>query len=99
MASKSLLAARREALVERCADQRAELAQEVSMLGSPEVLGVIPSYATRHAKTALVVAGVAAGLFLVRPKWAVATATAVVSLTTFARRMLPLLRWKGFEVH
>ncbi|SFC66524.1 hypothetical protein [Massilia yuzhufengensis] len=99
MASKTLLAARREALVERCADQRAELAYEVAMLGSPEVLGVIPSYATRHGKTVMVAAGVAAGLFLVRPKWAVATATAAVSLYSFAQKILPLLRWKGFEIH
>jgi hypothetical protein len=100
MPSKSLhLAARREALVARCADQRAELAQEVALLGSPEVVGLIPSYAMRHRKAALVGGGVAAGLFLVRPKWAVATATAAVSLYQFAQKMLPVLRWKGFEIH
>jgi hypothetical protein len=99
MASKAVLAARREALQERCANQRADLAHDVAMLGSPAVLGVIPAYATRHRKAALVVAGVAAGLFLTRPKWAVGIATGAVSAYKLAQRVLPVLRWKGFEVH
>ncbi|MGH8852796.1 MAG: hypothetical protein ACREWI_00800 [Telluria sp.] len=100
MAYKSRqLAARREALVERCTNQRAELAQDVAMLGSPEVLGIVPAYALRHRRAVLVAGGVAAGLLLVRPKWAATTATAAVSLYRFARKMLPVLRWKGFEVH
>lgn len=100
MASKSLeLAARREALVARCADQRARVAQEVAMLGSPQTLGLIPAYAARHQKTALIVAGVAAGLFITRPKWAVGSVTAAVSLYKFAQKLLPVLRWKGFEIH
>lgn len=99
MASKSQLAARREALVARCADQRAQMAQEVAMLSSPQTLGLIPAYAARHKKTALIVGGVAAGLFLTKPKWAVGTVTAVVSAYKFAQQLLPVLRWKGFEVH
>jgi hypothetical protein len=100
MASESReLAARREALVARCADQRALVAQEVAMLSSPQTLGLIPAYAARHKKTALIVAGVAAGLFITRPKWAVGTVTAAVSAYKFAQKMLPVLRWKGFEVH
>ncbi|MDK6076408.1 hypothetical protein [Massilia varians] len=100
MASKSLgLAQRREALVARCADQRAQVAQEVAMLSSPQTLGLIPAYAARHQKTALIVAGVAAGLFLTKPKWAVGTVTAVVSAYKFAQKLLPVLRWRGFEVH
>lgn len=100
MASKSRqLAERREALVARCADQRAQMAQEVAMLSSPQTLGLIPAYAARHRKTALIVAGVAAGLFITKPKWAVGTVTAVVSTYKFAQKMLPVLRWKGFEVH
>ncbi|MCA1856996.1 hypothetical protein LE190_13830 [Massilia oculi] len=93
------LAARRAALVERCADQRAQLAQEVAQLSSPRTLGLIPAYAARHRKTALVVAGVAAGLFLTRPKWAVGSVTAVVSAYKFAQKLLPVLGWKGFEIH
>lgn len=99
-ASKSAaLAARREALVARCADQRALVAHEVAMLSSPQTLGLIPAYAARHKKTALVVAGVAAGLFLTKPKWAVGGVTAAVSAYKFAQKLLPVLRWKGFEVH
>ena len=100
MASSSLeLAARREALVARCADGRAQLAHEVAMLSSPQTLGLIPAYAARHRKTALIVAGVAAGLVLTKPKWAVGSVTAAVSLYKFAQKLLPVLRWKGFEVH
>src|SRR5690606_41113732 len=100
MTSKSGdLAARREALVGKCADQRAQLAHEVAMLSSPQTLGLIPAYAARHQKTALIVAGVAAGLFLTKPKWAVGSVTAVVSAYKFAQRLLPVLRWRGFEVH
>ena len=100
MASKPQdLAARREALVAKCADQRAQLAQEVAMLSSPQTLGLIPAYAARHRQTALIVAGVAAGLFLTKPKWAVGSVTAVVSAYKFAQRLLPVLRWRGFEVH
>ena len=100
MASKSTeLATRREALVARCADQRALVAHEVAMLGSPQTLGLIPAYAARHRKTALVAAGVAAGLFIFKPKWAVGSVTAAVSLYKFAQKLLPVLRWKGFEVH
>lgn len=100
MVSKSAeLAARREALVSRCADQRAQLAHDYAMLASPQTLGLIPVYAARHRKTALIVAGVAAGLFITRPKWAVGSVTAAVSAYRFARKMLPVLRWKGFEVH
>ena len=52
MASKSRqLVERREALVARCADQRAQVAQEVAMLSSPQTLGLIPAYAARHQKT------------------------------------------------
>lgn len=100
MASKSMeLAARREALVARCADQRALLAQEVAMLSSPQTLGLIPAYAARHQKTALIAAGVAAGLVLTKPKWAVGSITAAVSAYKFAQKLLPVLRWKGFEIH
>jgi len=100
MASKPLdLAARREALVARCADQRALMAHEVASLSSPETLGLIPAYALRHRKAALVAAGVAAGLFITKPKWAVGSVTAVVSAYKFAQRLLPVLRWRGFEVH
>jgi len=99
MASKSTLAARREALVARCADQRALMAHEVSLLSSPETLGLIPAYALRHRKTALIAAGVAAGLFITKPKWAVGSVTAVVSAYKFAQKLLPVLRWRGFEVH
>ena len=100
MASKSpSLAARRAALVARCADQRASVAQEYAALTSPDTFGVVPAYAIRHRKTALIVAGVAAGLFITRPKWVVGTATAVVSAYKFAQKLLPVLRWKGFEVH
>ena len=96
---KPTLAARRAALVARCADQRSLIAHDVASLSSPETLGVIPAYASRHKKTALIVAGVAAGLFITRPKWAVGTVTAGVSLYKFAQKLLPVLRWKGFEVH
>lgn len=100
MASKSMeLAARREALVARCADQRALVAQEVAMLSSPQTLGLIPAYAAQHQKTALIVAGVAAGLFITKPKWAVGSITAAVSAYKFAQKLLPVLRWKGFEIH
>jgi uncharacterized membrane protein len=75
------------------------MAHDVAMLGSPQTLGLIPAYAARHKKTALVVAGVAAGLALTKPKWAVGAATAAVSLYKFAQKALPVLRWKGFEVH
>lgn len=93
------LSVRREALVARCADQRAELAQDVALLTSPDTLGLVPVYAIRHRKAALVAAGVAAGLFIVRPKWAVGIATGAVSAYKLAQRLLPVLRWKGFEVH
>lgn len=100
MASDSLdLAARREALVSRCADQRAQVAYDYAMLSSPQTLGLIPAYAARHKKTALIVAGVAAGLFIAKPKWVVGSVTAVVTAYKFAQQMLPVLRWKGFEVH
>lgn len=99
MASESTLSARREALVARCADQRALLAHDVATLSSPDTLGLIPAYALRHRKTALIVGGVAAGLFLTKPKWAVGTVTAAVSAYKFAQRMLPVLRWKGFDIH
>lgn len=100
MASKpSELAARREALVARCADQRIAVAHDVAALSSPDTLGLVPAYALRHQKAALVVAGIAAGLFITRPKWAVGTVTAAVSAYKFAQKLLPVLRWKGFEVH
>ncbi|MCC2954018.1 hypothetical protein LK542_00140 [Massilia sp. IC2-477] len=99
MASESTLAARREALVARCADQRALLAYDVATLSSPDTLGLIPAYALRHRKTALIVGGVAAGLFLTKPKWAVGSVTAVVSAYKLVQRLLPVLRWRGFEVH
>ena len=100
MASDSLsLAARREALVARCADQRALLAHEYEQLASPQTLGAIPAYAIRHKKAALIVGGVAAGLFITRPKWAVGTVTAVVSAYQFAQKLLPVLGWRGFEIH
>lgn len=100
MASKAReLAARREALVSRCADQRAQLAQEYAMLASPQTLGLIPAYAARHKKAALIVAGVAAGLFVTKPTWVVGSVTAAVSAYKFAQKLLPVLRWKGFDIH
>ncbi|QOY95319.1 hypothetical protein IM543_05485 [Massilia sp. UMI-21] len=100
MASKSAdLAARREALVSRCADQRTQVAYDFAMLSSPQTLGLIPAYAARHKKMALIVAGIAAGLALAKPKWMVGSATAVVSAYKLAQKLLPVLRWKGFEVH
>ncbi len=100
MASKPHdLAARREVLVARCADQRALLTQDYAQLASPATLGAIPAFAIRHKKAALIVGGVAAGLFITRPKWAVGAVTAAVSAYQFAQRLLPVLRWKGFEIH
>jgi len=99
MAPRSELAARREALVARCADQRALMAHEVATLASPDTLGLLPAYALRHKKAALVVAGVAAGLFITRPKWAVGAVTAAVSAYKFAQKLLPVLRWRGFDIH
>ena len=100
MGTKSgMLAARRAELVARCAEQRALIAHDFAMLKSPETLGVVPAYVTEHKKTALIVAGVAAGFLATKPKWAVGLVTAGVSLYTVARRALPVLRWKGFEVH
>lgn len=93
------LAARRAALVARCAEQRALIAHEVAVLKSPETLGVVPAYVGAHKKTALIVAGVAAGFLATKPKWAVGLVTAGVSLYKFAQKALPVLRWKGFEVH
>lgn len=94
-----MLAARRAELVARCAEQRALIAHDFAMLKSPETLGVVPAYVTEHKKTALIVAGVAAGFLATKPKWAVGLVTAGVSLYKFAQRALPVLRWKGFEVH
>ena len=98
-AKTDTLAARRAALVERCADQRAQLAHEVAMLASPGTLGLVPAYAIRHKQAALVAAGVAAALFVIRPKWAVGGVTAAMSLWQLALKVLPVLRWKGFDVH
>ncbi|MEH6435257.1 hypothetical protein [Massilia sp. DD77] len=99
MANAQELAARRTALVAECAAQRAVVAHEFAVLKSPETLGVVPAYVSEHKKTALIVAGVAAGFLATKPKWAVGVVTAGVSLYKFAQRMLPVLRWKGFEVH
>ncbi len=100
MASKSPdLAARRDALVARCADQRALVAHEYALLASPQTLGFLPAYAIRHKKAALIVGGVAAGLAITRPKWAVGTVTAVVSAWKFAQKLLPVIGWRGFEIH
>ena len=99
MADPTILAARREALVARCADQRAALAHDMAQLTAPDTLGLIPAYAVRHRKAALLAAGVAAGLFIFRPKWAVGVATGAVSAYTLAQRLLPILRWRGFEIH
>ena len=100
MGTKSgMLAARRAELVARCAEQRVLIAHDFAMLKSPETLGVVPAYVTEHKKTALIVAGVAAGFLATKPKWAVGLVTAGGSLYKFARRALPVLRWKGFEVH
>ncbi len=99
MAEPTDLAARREALVARCADQRAALAQDVARLTGPDTLGLLPAYAMRHRKSALLAAGVAAGLFIFRPTWAVGVATGAVSAYQLAQRLLPVLRWKGFEIH
>ena len=100
MGTKSgMLAARRAELVARCAEQRALIAHDFVMLKSPETLGVVPAYVTEHKKTALIVAGVAAGFLATKPKWAVGLVTAGVSLYKFAQKLLPVLRWKGFEVH
>ena len=99
MAKSEELAARRSALVARCAQQRALIAHEVAVLKSPETLGLVPAYVSEHKKTALIVAGVAAGFLVTKPKWAVGLVTAGVSLYKFAQRALPVLRWKGFEVH
>lgn len=93
------LAERRAALVARCADQRSAVAYEYAQLASPDTLGVLPAYAIRHKKAVLIAGGVAAGLLITRPKWAVASATAVVSAYKFAQRFLPLLGWRGFEIH
>lgn len=97
--SVQLLKARRDALVERCSDQRAQLAQNVAALSSPDTFGVVPAVLYRHRKTALVAAGVAAGLFVVRPGWAVGIATGAMSAYQLVMRLLPVLRWKGLEVH
>ena len=99
MAKSPDLAARRAALVERCADQRTQLGQEMAQLTAPDTLGLIPAYAVRHRKAALLAAGVAAGLFILKPKWAVGLATGAVSAYQLAQRLLPVLRWKGFEIH
>lgn len=99
MSSKSLLAARRAALVERCAEQRALMASEFALLKSPQTLGVVPAYVAEHKKAAMIAAGVALGFLATKPKWAVGVVTAGVSLYKFAQRALPVLRWKGFEVH
>jgi hypothetical protein len=93
------LAERREALLARCADQRAQVAQQFAILRSPEALGALPAYLNRHKKTALTAAGVAAVLFVLKPKWTVGIATGAVSLYKLAQRALPILKWKGFEVH
>ena len=100
MASKPQeLAARREALVAHCADQRALLAQDYAQLASPATLGAIPAYAIRHKKAALIVGGVAAGLFPPRPTSAVGAVTAVVPAYQFAQKLPPVPRRKGFEIH
>ena len=100
MATRSQqLAARRAELVALCAEQRFLVAEDIARLKSAETLGVVPAYVAQHKRTALIAAGLAAGFLATRPAWAVGIVTAGVSAYKFARKTLPVLGWKGFEVH
>lgn len=87
------LAARRAALVARCAQQRGELADELNALKAPvERVQGAGGFLVHHRTSVLAGAGVALGLLIARPKRTLALAAAGVSAWKMMQQALPMVR-------
>ncbi|TFW34417.1 YqjK family protein [Massilia horti] len=88
------LAARRAELIEECALQRAQVAQEFTLLRSPLNAFSLDGLRERlagHSTLLLAVAGVALGFVVTRPKRLLSLASRALPLFGMVRKLLPLL--------
>jgi hypothetical protein len=84
--NKPSLSARRAALLDRCAEQRAGLADELQSLRPSNVLGhPVAGYLVGHKKLALGALGAGLGLMLVRRKRVLAIAGSAMSAWRMAQ--------------
>jgi hypothetical protein len=91
--NKPSLAARRAALVERCAEQRVGLAYELQALSPSTALADHPvaGYLAANRKLVLGAAGTLLGLVLLRKKRVAGVATSALSAWKMARGALGML--------
>jgi hypothetical protein len=90
--NKPSLAARRAALIERCAEQRTGLVHEVQSLRPSTLLGhPLAGYVVGHKKLALGALGAGLGLMLVRRKRLLALAGPAMSAWRMAQGGLAML--------
>ena len=91
--NKANLAARRAALVERCAEQRVGLAYELQALRPSKALAGHPlmGYVAANRKLVLSAAGAVLGLVLMRRKRLAGLATSALSAWKMARGALGVL--------
>jgi len=91
--NKPSLAARRAALVERCAEQRVGLAYELQALRPSAALADHPvaGYVAANRKLVLGAAGTLLGLVLLRRKRVAGVATSALSMWKMARGALGVL--------
>ena len=100
MTSKSEpLAVRRRLLAAQCAEQRAQISADVTLLRTPSAMGGTTGYVVQHKKAILTAAGVGVGILLTKPAWVVGAITAALSAYKLAQKVLPVLGWRKFEVH
>ena len=92
--NESSLAARRAALIERCAEQRVGLAFELQALRPSNALAGHPvaGFVADNRKLVLGAAGTALGLALLRRKRLAGLATSALSVYKMARGALGVLR-------
>ncbi len=88
------LAARREALVHRCADQRDDLANQILVMTAPlgHGAGGLRHFLAGRLKLPLTIAGVALGMVAVRPRRALPLLGTALSLWKVARPLLALFQ-------
>ena len=91
--NKTDLAARRAALIERCAEQRVGLAYELDALRPSRALAGYPlaGYVAANRKLVLGAAGAVLGLLLMRRKRVAGLATSALSAWKMARGALDMV--------
>jgi hypothetical protein len=90
--NKASLSARRVALLDRCAEQRAGLADELQSLRPSNLLGhPVAGYLVGHKKLALGALGAGFGLMLARRKRVLAIAGSAMSAWRLAQGGLAML--------